>query len=72
MERIIIIDHETHRAYIEDIDEEILEKEYGGSEEEYIADTYALSKHWTWDFVTDIEYIPMDGDPIGLEPSDLL
>ena len=74
MERIIIIDHETHRAFIEDIDEEMLERDYEGSEEEYINDTYNLGKHWTWDFVTEIEYIPMegDGDPITLEPMDLL
>lgn len=74
MERIVIIDHETHRAYIEDVDEEMLQREYEGSEEAYIEDTYELGKHWSWDFVTDIEYIPMedDGDPITLEPMDLL
>ena len=74
MERLIIIDHETHRAYIEDVDEEMLQREYEGSEEAYIEDTYSLGKHWTWDFVTGIEYIPMegDGDPIELEPTDLL
>lgn len=74
MERIIIIDHETHRAFIEDIDEEMLEREYGGSEEAYIEDTYELGKHWAWEYVTEIEYIPMkdDGEPIMLEPMDLL
>ena len=72
MERIVIIDHETHRAYIEDIDEEMLQREYDGNEEDYIVDTYNLGKHWSWEYVTGIEYIPADGDPIDLEPSDLL
>ena len=74
MERLLIIDHETHKAFIEDVDEEMLQIEYGGSEEAYIKDTYELGKHWTWDYITEIEYIPMegDGDPITLEPTDLL
>jgi hypothetical protein len=74
MERLVIIDHETHNLYIEDVDEEMLERDYEGSEEAYIEDTYSLGKHWSWDFVTNIEYIPMadDGDPITLEPMDLL
>ena len=74
MERLVIIDHETHNLYIEDVDEEMLERDYEGSEEAYIEDNYSLGKHWSWDFVTNIEYIPMedDGDPITLEPMDLL
>lgn len=74
MERIVIIDHESHNLYIEDVDEEMLEREYGGSEEAYIKDNYSLGENWSWDFVTNIEYIPMedDGDPITLEPMDLL
>lgn len=73
MERIVIIDHESHNLYIEDVDEEMLERDYEGSEEAYIKDNYSLGEY-SWDFVTNIEYIPMedDGDPITLEPMDLL
>ena len=71
MERVIIIDHETHTAFIEDIDEDVLEKEYGGEEEAYIKDNYELSDTWTWEYVTSIQYIPMDDpDPIEVEPTD--
>ena len=74
MERIIIIDHETHTAFIEDIDEDLLEKEYGGEEEAYIKDNYTLSENWTWEYVTSIQYIPMgdDPDPVEIEPTDWL
>lgn len=72
MERIVIIDHDEHELFIEDIDEKILQEKYNGEEEDYINDNYDLSEHWSWEYVTRIEYIPIDGDPIALEPSDLL
>ena len=72
MERIIIIDHDEHKLFIEDIDEEILQEKYNGEEEDYIKDNYLLGEHWSWEYVTEIEYIPIDGDPIDLEPSNLL
>ena len=72
MERIVIIDHDEHKLFIEDISDENLEK-YNGEEEAYIKDNYALGDNWSWDFITRIEYIPSDcDDPIELEPSDLL
>ena len=73
MIRVAIIDHETHNLYIEDLDEEVLEKEYEGSEEAYIEDTHELGKHWTWDYIVRTEYYPnMDSaDGIEVEFSDL-
>lgn len=72
MERIAIIDHETHTLFIEDIDEDILEKKYGGEEEAYIKDTYDLSDNWSWEYIVHTEYIPIDDDPIVVEFEDLL
>ena len=73
MERIVIIDHDSHTLFIEDLDEDELEKKYGGEEEEYIKDNYNLGKNWSWEFITRIEYYPCDyQDPIELEPKDLL
>ena len=71
-ERIAIIDHDTHQLFIEDIDTEILKKEYGGEEEKYILDNYSFNGRWDWEFIIDIEYFPEDGDPISVEPKDLL
>ena len=72
MERIAIIDHETHRLYIEDIDEEILNTKYNGEEEDYIADNYSLSDNWSWEYIVETEYIPMDEDPISVDFEELL
>lgn len=72
MERLAIIDHETHELFIEDVDEEMLEKEYGGSEQAYIEDTYELGGHWSWDYITSIEYVPENDDPIVIDPKDLI
>lgn len=73
MERIAIIDHETHKLHIEDVDEEILNGKYGGEEEAYIKDNYTLSGNFSWDFITGIEYIPEGSeDPMELDPKDII
>ena len=72
MERLAIIDHETHKLFIEDVDEEMLEKEYGGSEQAYIEDSYELSRYWSWDYITSIEYVPENDDPIEIDPKDFI
>ena len=56
-ERLVIIDHESHKAYIEDIDTEVLDEKYAGEEEAYIKDNYTLGENWSWDYVTDVEMI---------------
>ena len=71
--RIAIIDHDNHRLMIEDVDNELLEKEYGGEEEAYIKDNYELGENWEWEWVTVTEYFPNDyDDPIDVEFTDLL
>lgn len=72
MTRIAIIDHETHTLFVEDVDEEILETKYGGEEEAYIKDNYTLGDNWSWDYIVDTCYTPIDGDSIDVEFEDLL
>ena len=55
MRRIAIIDHTTHTLFVEDINERILEGQYGGDEQMYIDDNYNL-KDYSWDWITDAEY----------------
>lgn len=72
MERIAIIDHEHHRLYIEDVDEEILNEKYNGEEEAYIKDNYDLgTDDYTWEYIVGTEY-PQTDDPITVEFSDLV
>ena len=71
-ERIAIIDHTTHTLYIEDIPLSLLEEEYNGEEEDYIADNYTFSGEYSWDFITDVEYTPNDGETYSIEPLDFV
>ena len=72
MERIVIIDHDDHRLFIEDLNEEAL-RPYNGEEEAYIRDNYNLGEHWSWDYITRAEYYPNDfDDPIEVNFRDLL
>ena len=41
MERLAIIDHDRHRLFIEDVNDEMLAK-YNGEEQAYIDDNYNL------------------------------
>lgn len=61
IERVAIIDHDTHTLYVEDIDLDELEGKYQGEEEKYIADMYNL-KNFSWDFITAQCYTPADGE----------
>lgn len=72
MERLAILDHSNHRLYVEDVSEESLEK-YNGEEEAYIKDNYTFEGDYSWDYITDAEYIPMDDPtPMEVEFTDLL
>ena len=63
MERIAIIDHDTHTLYIEDIDEDILNNQYWGEEERYIKDHYKL-ENYSWDYIAKVEcYIDAEYSP---------
>lgn len=46
--RIAIIDHDEHALFVEDIDDELLNHEYNGSEQAYIDDNYDL-KNYSFD-----------------------
>lgn len=57
--RIAIIDHDNHSLMVEDINEEILEGQYGGDEQMYIDDNYSLG-NYSWDYISDAEYFRED------------
>jgi hypothetical protein len=61
MERIIIIDHADHKVYIEDLTDEKLAK-YDGSEQAYIDDNYTFLGDYSWDYVTEVNYLIDDYD----------
>lgn len=65
MTRVAIIDHEYHSLYVEDIDEDILNNKYGGSEQDYIEDNYDLGEY-SWDYIVDSTYFPKQFDPIDI------
>lgn len=71
MKRLAIIDHENHALYIEDINEEILEGQYGGDEQLYIEDNYDL-KEYAWDWITDAQYfLEFEKTPIEINFEDI-
>lgn len=68
MTRVAIIDHESHRLIVEDIDDEVLNASYNGDEEAYIKDMYTFDGEWSWDYIVEAEYYPMDyDDPIEID-----
>lgn len=71
-ERLAIIDHENHRLFIEDVDLDILEKNYHGEEEDYIKDNYTLSDNFSWEWIVVTEYTPIDEDTMDVEFTDLV
>ena len=73
MRRIAIIDHNEHDLIIEDINEEVLEKEYGGDGQKYIDGNYDI-ENYSWDWITDSYYLPDDnyGDLMEVDFSKLV
>jgi len=71
MRRIAIIDHASHELMIEDINEQVLEDQYGGDEQKYINENYTLSGDYSWDWITDTQYFP-EGEsvPVDVEFTD--
>lgn len=55
--RIVVIDHKSHTLFVEDINNEILKRQYGGDEQLYIDDNYNL-KDYSWDYIVDTQYLP--------------
>ena len=72
MKRIAILDHSTHELMVEDINEEILEGQYGGDEQLYIEDNYSL-KEYSWDWITETQYFPeFDKTPIDINFEEMI
>ncbi len=69
--RIAIIDHKSHALYVEDINDEILEGQYGGDEQLYIDENYSLEEY-SWDYITDAQYFPeSEKTPIEINFEDI-
>lgn len=58
IERIAIINHDTHQLIVADIDNGILLMKYNGEEESYIKDNFPNLKNFSWDYITEAEYTP--------------
>ena len=72
MERIAILDHDLHQLYLEDIDEDILNDEYGGEEERYIEDNYDI-KNYSWEYIVKTLYYGEDElNPVEVEFTNLI
>jgi hypothetical protein len=56
---IAVIDHDSHTLYVEDINDDILQGQYGGDEQLYIDDNYSI-KNYSWDYIVDTQYLPED------------
>lgn len=70
MRRLAIIDHATHHLYIEDVNEEILEGQYGGDEQLYIDDNYSTT-NYSWDWITEIQYFTeFEKTPVEINTKD--
>ena len=63
-----IIDHADHTLFVEDVNEEELETEYGGDEQSYIDDNYTFDGGYSWDWITDAVYVKEEeGDLLNIE-----
>lgn len=63
---LAIIDHDTHQLYVENVDEEMLEENYNGSEQEYINDNYSVS-NYSWDYIVNTEVYDDEGRVTGVD-----
>lgn len=64
--RIAILDHSSHELLVEDINEQELEKKYGGDEQKYIDENYTFEGDYSWDWITDTQYYP-EGESVPME-----
>ena len=71
MRRIAITDHKNHSLMVEDINDEILEGQYGGDEQLYIDENYNL-EDYSWDYIIDAQYFPeSEKTPIEINFEDI-
>jgi hypothetical protein len=67
MVRLAILDHAAHTLFIEDVADADLER-YNGSEQDYIEDNYTFEGDYSWEYITDAEYIgEEDPDPTEID-----
>lgn len=71
-ERIVILDHESHSVFIEDIDMDMIDSLYDGEEERYILSKYKLGEYWTWDYITSIQYIDDKNQPHEIDIDEII
>ena len=64
MKRLVIIDHDEHTLFIEDVTNEML-AHYNGDEQAYINDNYDM-ENYSWDYITDSVFIDENGDAIDI------
>ena len=57
--KIAVIDHDSHTLYVEDINDDILQGQYGSDEQLYIDDNYSI-ENYSWDYIVDTQYLPED------------
>ena len=68
MRRLAILDHADHTLMVEDVNEEVLESNYNGSEEAYIKENYTFEGDFSWDWIVDAEYYAEgESDPIEID-----
>lgn len=68
MPRIAIIDNTTHTLFVEDVNQQILDEKYNGSEQDYIEDNYTFEGTYSWDYITSALYIgEVSSEPFNLD-----
>ena len=69
--KIAVIDHDNHTLYVEDINDDILQGQYGGEEQLYIDDNYS-TENYSWDYIVDTQYFPeVDKTPVEINFEEL-
>lgn len=73
MRRIAIIDHSSHELMVEDVNEVVLDTQYGGDEQKYIDDNYTFEGSYSWDWIEDTQYFPEgQSEPVEVEFTELI
>lgn len=69
--KIAVIDHDSHTLYVEDINDDILQGQYGGEEQLYIDDNYS-TENYSWDYIVDTQYFSeVDKTPVEINFEEL-
>jgi hypothetical protein len=72
MRRVVIIDHNSHTLFVEDINEEVLKGQYNNDIEMYVHGSYYPTDDLSWGQINDAQYIPeFEKDPIEINFEDI-